>query len=267
MRKNLLIIFLALSSLAIAAMMSSCSSIKKIIKPAPDTTVTYEKYDGKNAPIKKLRKGLLKTGKYEYNATLELKGEIYNVKLFREIKFQKDYIILTEDIHTAIGKSTDRFMVDTATLLPFSRVAYEGIDEVLKLVFSKKAVSGYTVDDMGQTNVNVDIKSPVFSDGFNLELAITLMPLDEGYRNTVKYYDFRLDDIRTAEIEVPAIDEIQSFYGNFKCYRVFVHDPDLNTLDIYWVSTDGIPKIIKAETEVPTDFGKRRKAFELVNIY
>lgn len=267
MRKYLLILFLAFSSLAIAGMMSSCNSLKKIIKPAPDTSGYNEKFDGKNAPIKKLRKGLLKTGKYEYNATLELKGEIHSVKLFREIKFQKDKIILTEDIHTAIGKSTDRFTVDTATLLPISRVAYEGVEEVLKLFFSKKSVSGYTVDDMGQTNVNVDIISPVFSDGFNLELALTLMPIDEGYINTVKYYDYRLDDIRTAEIEVPAIDEIQSFYGNFKCYRVFVRDPDLNTLDIYWISTDGIPKIIKAETEVPTDFGKRRKAFELVNIY
>lgn len=267
MRKISLILFFAVGSLVIAGMISSCNSLKKIIKPAPDTTGVSEKFDGKNAPIKKLRKGLLKTGKYEYNATLELRGEIHSVKLFREIKFQKDNIILTEDIHTAIGKSTDRFTVDTATLLPVSRVAYEGVEEVLKLVFTKKSITGYTIDDMGQINVSIDIMSPVFSDGFNIELALTLMPLDEGYTNVIKYYDYRLDDLRTAEIEVPAIDEIQSFYGNFKCYRVFVRDPDLNTLDIYWVSTDGIPKIIKAETEVPTDFGKRRKAFELVNIY
>lgn len=260
--------FIYLAVIGVIFSSSSCDTFKKIFKSVPDTSKHKETgYTIKDAPIKRLRMGALKTGKYEYNATIELRGEVYNVKLFRDVKFTGSSVVLSEDVHLPLGKSTDKYLLDTATLLPVSRTAYEGSDEVLNLNFSRKEISGFKETDAGRAPISYSIQAPVLGDGVCIDLAVSLLPLDVGYTNTLKFYDFRMEEIRTCDVEVPAIDEIQCPLGTFKCYRVFLKDSENNTLDIYWISTDAVPKIIKAEIEIPTDVSKRRKALELVNIY
>ena len=260
--------FIYLFILTLFVSFTSCGTFKKVTKSDTENkTKIKTRYNSKDTPIKRLRIGSLKPGKYEYNATIELRGETYYVKLFRDIKFMGNDIILSEDIHLPLGKSTDKYVIDTSSILPISRVAYEGIDEVLNLSFSRNNIQGYIITQTGKSAINFGIKSPVLGDGASIDLAISLLPLEVGYTNTLKFYDFRLDDIRTCDVEVPSIDEIQCPLGTFKCYRVLLKDSDNKTLDIYWISTDEIPKIIKAEIQIPTDFSSRRKAFELVNIY
>jgi hypothetical protein len=264
---NRFFISLVIAVIAILSF-SSCNSVKKVIKTAPDTTKNrHSGYTSKDAPIKRLKMGSLKTGKYEYNATIELRGEVYNIKLFRDIKFSGNSIVISEDIHLPLGKSTDKYFLDTATLLPKSRNAFEGNEEVLDLTFSRDEIIGYKMTEQGQMPIKYSLLSPVLGDGICIDLAVSLLPLEVGYTNTLKFYDFRMEDIRTCEVEVPSIDEIQCALGTFKCYRVQLKDSDNKTLDIYWISTDDVPKIIKAEIEIPTDLSKRRKAIELVNIY
>ncbi|HPS64725.1 MAG TPA: hypothetical protein PK447_04050 [Ignavibacteria bacterium] len=260
------LIYLAIIAFIIST--SSCNTLKKIFQTVPDSTKHRQSgYTIKDAPIKRLKMGALKTGKYEYNSTIELRGEVYNIKLFRDVKFIGSSIVLSEDMHLPLGKSTDKYLLDTATLLPVSRTAYEGNDEVLNLSFSRKGITGYKMTDQGKEPVSYNLQVPVLGDGVCIDLAVSLLPLDVGYTNTLKFYDFRMEEIRTCDVEVPAIDEVQCPLGTFKCYRVFLKDNENNTLDIYWVSSDDVPKIIKAEIEIPTDISKRRKAFELVKIY
>jgi len=243
----------------------SCELLK-IKHTDPPKKQEKDKTAMKKPVIKGMRLGALKTGKYVYNASVEVSDGFLKSKIFREIKFQFGNVIITEDTYNSTERTSDKFVIDSVSLLPYSRILSSGIEELINAKFSPTQIEGYLLLSSGSTPFQRILSHPVFSDGFSLDLAITLLPLEVGYRTKLYYYDFKLDDIRSINIEVVNIEYFQLANESIECYRVFVTDEENGTMDTYWISYEEYPKIIRAEIQVISDFSKRMKTYELVEV-
>lgn len=251
--------------LAIVFIFPSCE-LFKIKHTDPPKNENTDKTTMRKPIIKGMRIGSLKLGKYVYKASIEKAEGFFETKIFREIKFQFGNIIITEDVYNSVERTTDKFVIDSVSLLPYSRVYSTVLDEIINAKFSPNKIEGYLLLSNGVTPFSRNLQQPVYSDGFSLDLAITLLPLEIGYRTKLSYYDFRLDDIRTVNIEVVTIENYPFGNENIECFRVFVTDEENGTVDNYWISADDSPKIIKAEIQVINEYTKRSKNYELIEI-
>lgn len=238
----------------------------KIKHTEPPKKENTDKTSMKKPVIKGMRVGALKLGKFVYKASVEKAEGFFETKIFREVKYQFGNIIITEDTYNSIERTTDRFVIDSVSLLPYSRIYSSGLEEIINAKFSPSTIEGNILLSSGSTPFSRILQQPVFSDGFSIDLAITLLPLEIGYKTKLSYYDFRLDDIRTINVEVASLEYFPFGNDNIECFRVFVTDEENGTVDTYWISADEFPKIIKANVQVISDYSKRSKTYELEEI-
>ncbi|MCX7833929.1 MAG: hypothetical protein N2490_06945 [Ignavibacteria bacterium] len=261
--KNIYYITLYILLISTTFVISSCQ-IFKVKHTDPPKKQTPDKTEMKKPIVKGMRIGALKLGKFVYKASVEKEEGFFDTKIFREVKFQFGNIIITEDVYNSTERTTDRFVIDSISLLPYSRVYSSGIEEIINVKFSSSSIEGNILLPSGVTPFSRILQQPVFSDGFSIDLAITLLPLSVGYKTKLSYYDFKLDDIRNINVEVATMELYPFGNESIDCYRVFVTDEENGTIDTYWISADEYPKIIKADIQVISDYKKRSKTYELI---
>lgn len=249
-------------------LISSCNILKPKTQEK-DSTEAKDINTGslRNRTMKDIRFGSLRLGKYVYKATIEKKEGSEDAKVFREIKYQFGNLVLTEDIYTPTVKTSDKYVLDSNSLLPMFRNVTIGVDEVVNINFSEKNVEGFIVLSSGKSPFNIKIVSPVLSDGFSLDLALTLLPLESGYKLNLSYFDYRIEDIRNVNIEVANVENVQTQNGVIPSHRVVVTDNDNGTFDSYWISNKDYPVIVKSEVGMIYDNKTRMRKLELVEVY
>lgn len=226
------------------------------------TTVTL-----KNRTFKDLRFGSLRLGKYVYNAVIEKKEKTEEAKVFREIKYQFGNLTLTEDTYAPSEKTSDKYVLDSNSLLPMYRNVSVGVDEVVNINFSVKSLEGFVVYSTGKSPFDIKIKNPVYGDGYSLEIVLTLLPLKKGYKVNIPFFDYRVEDIREVVAEVTDIEDVSTTNGTISCYKVIVTDSDFEINDKYWISDKDYPVIVKSEVGFITDKKTRMRKLELVEVY
>jgi len=220
----------------------------------------------KKKTLNDLRFGDLRLGKYVYKATIEKKDEIEEARIFREIKYQFGNLIITEDIYAPSEKTTDKYILDSNSLLPISRSMFIEIDEVINAKFNTNKVEGQIILKTGVSPFDIKLTSPVLGDGFSLDLILTLIPLQTGYKTELSFFDYRIEDIRKVNVEVSSSENLQTAIGSILCYRVLVSDNENGTFDQYWISSQDYPLIIKSEIGMIYDRKTRMKSIELLEV-
>jgi hypothetical protein len=245
----------------------SCNIFKPKTQEKDNTGENINTGSLRNRTLKDIRFGSLRLGKYVYKATIEKKEGVEEAKVFREIKYQFGNLVLTEDIYTPTVKTSDKYVLDSNSLLPMFRNMTIGIDEVVNINFSGKNVEGFIVLSSGKSPFKINIADPVLSDGFSLDIALTLLPLEPGYKLNLSYFDYRIEDIRNVNIEVANVENVKTQNGVIPCHRVVVTDNDNGTFDSYWISNKDYPVITKSEVGMLYDNKTRMKKLELLEVY
>lgn len=221
----------------------------------------------KNRTLKDIRFGSLRLGKYVYNAVIEKKDKSEEAKVFREIKYQFGNLTVTEDTYAPTEKISDKYVLDSNSLLPMYRNVSIGVDEVVNINFSVNSVEGFVKYSSGKSPFDIKINNPVFGDGYSLEIALTLLPLKKGYKINIQFFDYRIEDIREVVAEVTDIEDVRTMNGTISCYKVVVTDSDFEINDKYWISDKDYPVIVKSEVGLIYEKKPRMRKLELVEVY
>ncbi|MBN1633013.1 MAG: hypothetical protein JW917_02480 [Ignavibacteria bacterium] len=221
----------------------------------------------KDRKLKDIRYGAIRLGKYVYKASTVKKDKTEQARIFREIKYQFGNLILTEDTYSPTEKTSDKYVLDSNSLLPMFRNITIGINEVVSINFSEKSLEGFIVYPSGKSPFEEKISSPVFGDGFSLEIALTLVPLEKNYKVNIPYFDYRIEDIREVVVEVSDVESVRTENGTYSCHKVIVTDSDHGITDYYWISNKDYPVIVKSEVGLIYDKVVLTKKMELVEVY
>lgn len=265
-RINYAVLFVIIFSVIFSV--SSCNILKpKKQEKENGENKTINTGSLRNRTLKDIRFSSLRLGKYVYKATIEKQDGVEEARVFREIKYQFGNLILTEDIYTPSVKTSDKYILDSNSLLPLFRNVTIGVDEVVNINFSEKKVEGFIVLSSGKSPFSIKIVNPVFSDGFSLEIALTLLPLEPGYKLNLSFFDYRIEDIRDVLVEVGNAENVQTQTGTIQCNRVVVTDNENGTFDSYWISDKDYPVIVKSEIGLIFGNKTRMKKLELLEVY
>jgi hypothetical protein len=212
-------------------------------------------------------KSLLKSETSEMNWFMlkdTLKVQIGKVQTQIQKKKEKIYIITTVDMKQSTTKWVDSTIVETQNFKPVYHSSFnQQRDMVLK--FGEK-ITGYYLDKKTgtKTNISEEVHKPFFDSNFYPQL-IRLLPLKEGYSNTISIFDYnpaaKIGAI-TATIKNTQETTI-TFKGQKKqVWKVETTDDISNNTAI---STYYIDKSTRKILKQEIDFGGRKMLMELVD--
>lgn len=176
---------------------------------------------------------------------------------------QKIYLITTVSMEQSPSKWVDSTIVETKTFKPLYHSSFNEQRDIV-LIFGKK-ITGYYFDKQTDTKTEILEKTdaPFFDSNFYPQL-IRLLPLKEGYSDTISIFDYNPAakiGLITATIKNTEETTI-NFNGKVKqVWKVETTDGISNNtaINTYYIEKS-TRKILKQEI----DFGSRKMLIELV---
>jgi dipeptidyl aminopeptidase/acylaminoacyl peptidase len=172
---------------------------------------------------------------------------------------------VTSTATTPMGEASDVVVVDATSLRPVSRLAKQG-PATVEIKYGDKAVTGEINAGAQKMPINVALDAPVFGDEAALELAISSMPLTNGYRTTIRTVEAGMQQrVRYWSVNV-AEDSVTVPAGTFQTYKVTL-DPIDNEGGgtTYWVTKDSPRYIVRGEAKLPPMMGGGTAVSELTS--
>jgi len=205
----------------------------------------------------------LKTGKSNYKTSLSMMGQNIDFDVTREIKIESGKLIVTDVANTPMGSMTDKYVMDAATLLPISRATEQMGMEAVKLDYTAKGVKGFIMGMAGKSDVAKDFDAPTLADGANFELAIASLPLAEGYKTLLRFYDANEQNVKLVNIEVKAIEEVTIAGKKQKSFKVAFKELGGTSENLFWISDSDQRQTLKSEISMPASMGGGKMVSEL----
>jgi dipeptidyl aminopeptidase/acylaminoacyl peptidase len=154
-----------------------------------------------------------------------------------------------------MGSAVDTFWVDLETVLPMKWRVHQG-PAFVDVDFTDDAVKGQI--DMGYQRVPVDIalETPTFAAGSAMDLLAMVLPLEEGYKATVRFFELQMQKVRPMALEVIGAETVTVPAGTFETYKV-----ELKPLDgemgggTLFVMKEGFRYPVKAEMHLSPQAG------------
>lgn len=195
--------------------------------------------------------------------TDSLKIEIGNVQTKIQKEKERIYIITTVNMKQSPTKWIDSTIVGTTNFKPIYHSSFNQQRDIV-LKFGKK-ITGYYLDKKTEirTRISEESDTPFFDSNFYPQL-IRLLPLKDGYSNTISIFDYNPSSkigVITATVKNTEETTI-NFNGQKKqVWKVETTDDISNNSGIstYYIDTS-TRKILKQEI----DFGGRKMLMELV---
>ena len=154
-----------------------------------------------------------------------------------------------------MSSAIDTFWVDHATVLPIKWRVHQG-PAYVEVMFSNDAVKGSI--DMGAQKIPVDIalEAPTFGSGATLDLLFAALPLEVGYKATVRSFEIQMQKVRPMSLEVVGTETVTVPAGTFEAYKV-----EIKPLDgemgggMTWVMKDAPGYPVMADMQLPPQSG------------
>lgn len=118
-----------------------------------------------------------------------------------------------------MGAAADTFMLDQKTLLPIRRMATQG-PAVVNLEYTDSAIKGSINMGGNEIPVNAELPAPVFGEDAALMLAIESMPLEKGYKTTLRVFDLMMMKAKPMLLKVTGIETVTVPAGSYDAYKL-----------------------------------------------
>lgn len=166
------------------------------------------------------------------------------------------------DVATGMMGGSDTLDVDVNTLLPIRRMAAQGPGTVM-LNFTKDGVEGMMKSGPQEFPINAKFDSPVLLDGSGTLIALSTLPLKEGYNAAYNVFDMR-GKTKKMIAKVAGTEKVKLEAGEFNAFKVeIISDEDGEIGSTLWYNKDGM-YLVKSETKLPAQMGGGLVVMELV---
>ncbi len=170
---------------------------------------------------------------------------------------------IVESASGPMGSIADTTDLDAKTLLPMRRSASQG-GGTLSLVFTAESVKGTLAGGGMEMPVNIKLDKPVLTDGAGSELAISTLPLAEGYSGTLFAVDIMKGSSKEMTLKVAGVEKVTVAGGTFDAYKVEVSSVDGSGTGVtMWFNKDN-RQTVRVETKLPAQMGGGSSVMELV---
>lgn len=170
---------------------------------------------------------------------------------------------IVEESVSQMGSSFDTLDVDAATLLPVRRAGKQGMAKI-NISFTPSSVEGKILAGPQELPMNAKLSAPVLSEGAGVELAISTLPLTEGYKTTILAFDLMAAKEKKMLLAVIALERIILDGGTFDAFKIQLSAADgeggTNTL---WIDKQ-TRRVAKKETDLPVQMGGGKMVTEMV---
>jgi dipeptidyl aminopeptidase/acylaminoacyl peptidase len=162
-----------------------------------------------------------------------------------------------------MGQTVDTLDLDAATLLPIRRSAQQGM-ATLNFRFSPDAVEGKIIAGPQEMPINAKLSSPVLSEGSGVEVAVSTLPLTEGYSGTIDVFNIMQGKSRTMTVKVMGAEKVTVQAGTFDAVVVEIASAEgEGGATKLWISSDD-RRVVKSETFLPPQMGGGKAVGEMV---
>ena len=161
-----------------------------------------------------------------------------------------------------MGAGADTLDLDAQTLLPVRRTTQQGM-ATISLTFKPDVVEGQIQAGPQQMPVNIKLTSPVLTDGSAMEIAISTLPLAEGYTAALEIVDVMSGKTKRMSVRVAGSETVTVSAGKFDAYKVEISPVDGEGGTILWISRDQ-RRTVKSEARIVSQMGVVTAIGELV---
>ncbi len=154
-----------------------------------------------------------------------------------------------------MGTAVDTFWVDHTTIKPIEWRVHQG-PAFVDVDFADDAIKGKI--DMGAQTIPVDIAldAPTFASGSVMDLMFMVLPLEEGYKTTVRFFELQMQKVRPMALEVIGTETVTVPAGTFETYKVEVKPLDGEEGGgVVYVMKDGNKYPVMADMKLPPQAG------------
>lgn len=241
----------------------------------PIETVKLTKPDSgleaaRTAPLPAVDTSSFKPAKMKFTAVMEVSGQEIafdiSVDMSKQALDGRETWCLISEQSSSMGSALDTFMVDAGTLLPIYRGIKQG-PTLIGIHFSETAINGNISMSGRDMPVSIELEAPVFGSDSALELAITGLPLNPGYKTTLRTFDLLSQSVNSMSLEVTGIENVTVPAGSFETFKI-----ELRRLDsepgggTYYFSTGDNCHVVRSVTQLPAMAGGGTITTELTGI-
>lgn len=199
----------------------------------------------------------LRAGKYYFDATYEMMGQSFPMKLAGMIKEDGATWVITENITTPIGEEINTAVLEKGTLI-LKRRTSQGTEEI-DITFNANKVSGKANIEGKSQAISADTGGAVFADGAGANFVIASLPLAAGYTATLRNFDVRTQKVKLVQLKITGTEKITVPAGTFEAYKIELTAPDARSnAKTLWVSKD-----TRSVLRVQIVFEERNSTFTL----
>jgi len=227
------------------------------VREAADESVKlYTSFDGSK----------ISASERKYSMKIEVMGQKLNMDLSQSVSkatFDGNEVWRIIDVATGMMGGSDTLDVDPKTLLPIRRNAAQGPGTVT-MKFTQDGVEGMMKAGPQEFPIKANFDSPVLVDGTGTLLALSTLPMKEGFSAAYNSFDMRAGKAKKMIAKVAGSEVVKLDSGEFRTFKVeIVNDEDGTTSSTLWYNKDGM-YLVKSETKLPAQMGGGLVVMEIV---
>ncbi len=238
-------------------------------------SVTLEKPEAdpekaKTAPLPAMDPALVKPVACTYKATAMVGGQEIPIDITAETSGMKmdgkQVWCCSSTQQLPMGSALDTLIIDRKTLLPLQRKVIQG-PVTVDVEFTESSVKGMINTGANEIPVDIELPAPVFGSDTNVEIAISAMPLEEGYKTTLRVFDLQSQKSRPLFLEVTGMEEVSVPAGSFNTYKL-----ELKPLDgelgggTMFINSEAPHIVIRSTQQLPAQMGGGTVTTELITV-
>jgi len=209
----------------------------------------------------------VRTGASTLKATLSMSGQEMELTAVRSVEQTDDgNVRVHSETQGPMGSATDTYVLDAASLLPERRDIAQG-PATIEVEYSASEVTG-TIQAGQEIPISVSLDAPAFGADAALETAVLAMPLEEGYRTTVRAVEIGMQQrVRFHSVAVEGSESVSVPAGDFEVWKVAVQPIDgEGGGQTLWVTRETPRVTVKSETVLPPQMGGATVKSELQSL-
>ena len=200
----------------------------------PISTVTMDEPAGdieaaKTAPLPAVDTSNLKPAKMRYAAKAAVRGQEIDVEVAVACSEAKrggqDVWRIISEQSSPMGAAADTFDVDLKTLIPVYRGVKQG-GTTVRVNYSETAINGAISMPGREMPLESKLEAPVYGTDNALDVVLGSLPLEPGYKTTLRTFDILSQSVKVMTLEVAGVEKVTVPAGTFDAFKVELKNMD-----------------------------------------